>query len=63
MASPAPAPNTTDISPAEGDELAKAMERAKLGDNAPDNSEIAADDVGQTAAAEQMNKPKPPPLG
>lgn len=62
--SPAPAENTTDISPAQGDALTQAMEAARAGvRNAADNSEIAADDAGQTAAAEQMNKPQPPPLG
>ena len=54
----------TDISPAEGDALTDALERARAAARAPsDNSEIAADDMGATAAAEQMNKPKPPPLG
>ncbi|CAN5207078.1 hypothetical protein BH09PSE2_BH09PSE2_16940 [soil metagenome] len=51
----------TDISPAEGDPLVKALEAARTANPDPDAGEIAADDVGATATAERMSRPEPAP--
>ena len=61
MAPSTPAPNTSDLSPAEGDTLVQGLKAARAAEAAPaDNTEIAADDAGGTAMAEQINRTAPP---